>query len=443
MTGKGTLAVSGGAASIAADFENLRQLAAALDDLARPVRSTLGATVAALAEPSVLAAGALDPVGAWQTAQAAAELIATCAVTLATAELLAQGLRAAALAYCAADDASRRLAPAIAAAVQLPSAALAAAPLFGRAVLTADPGALVDGALAIARRDPQVAGVLLQTLATAPLPPTLARSALSAAMAALSTIYRDGRPVVTPRPQDPTTDAEGPPRSLAGLLTGLDCRNEHTAGGGIDVRFVGNAGRSRRAVIVDITGTKDWAVTDRDHPNVADLGTNLAAIGNRSTSYEQGVRQALRASGVAPDEPIMLIGHSQGGVIAARLAADLHGSGEFHVSHLVTAGSPIGQVEVPADVQVLALENKGDVVPQLDGADNVRRANWTTVTIDRAASGGNAPGPRHSLSTAYLPGARDIDESTDSSLAAWREGASEFLTGDSVRSDVYRVTRQP
>ena len=66
----------------------------------------------------------------------------------------------------------------------------------------------------------------------------------------------------------------------------------------------------------------------------------------------------------------MLTGHSLGGIAAASLAADSGFTSRFHVTSVVTAGSPIARIDVPASVTVLSLEHEQDVVPMLDGRRN-------------------------------------------------------------------------
>ena len=106
-------------------------------------------------------------------------------------------------------------------------------------------------------------------------------------------------------------------------------------------------------------------------------------MGGRPNAYEQGVLAAVQASGVQPGTPLMLVGHSQGGLVAARAASGLSAAG-YRVTDVLTAGAPIGGVAVPAAVQVLAVENTGDLVPEVDGLDNPARANVTDHGPDRS-----------------------------------------------------------
>lgn len=118
----------------------------------------------------------------------------------------------------------------------------------------------------------------------------------------------------------------------------------------------------------------------------------------------------------------MLVGHSQGGMTAAALAADADFRSMINVSHVVTAGAPVARNDIPASVQVLALENRYDLVPQLDGRDNPDRANVTTVVFDaqRGESGLN-----HELKGyASLAEALPVD---DPSVAAFLSSAGGFL----------------
>jgi pimeloyl-ACP methyl ester carboxylesterase len=257
-------------------------------------------------------------------------------------------------------------------------------------------------------------------------------------------LYADGHPVLTATGRDPHADAGGPPRSIADLMVVL-ARRDHavaptTKGGEIDVRrMTGPDGKPY--VIVDIPGTKTWSLAPRNS-DVTSLATNLRAIEGQSTTYERGVLDALRAAGVGPGDNVMLVGHSLGGMVAVQTAIDTTASGEFHITHVVTAGSPIGlsSGDVPPQVQVLALENFGDIVPHLDAQPNSTAPNVTTVTVHHEHHSviGN-----HGVEESYLPGARDVDASDDPSIVAFRNSASGFLTASTVSTATYAVTRAP
>lgn len=54
------------------------------------------------------------------------------------------------------------------------------------------------------------------------------------------------------------------------------------------------------------------------------------------------VAEAMRQAGIGKDEPVALIGHSQGGIVAATLASDW--AEEYTIEHVVTAGSPVAPI---------------------------------------------------------------------------------------------------
>jgi hypothetical protein len=424
-----SVTVAGGIGSIAADFEQLAAFASALDAAADSIAGVLAGLARCLADPAMIEAAVLDPAGAAEIMALAGVATARAALAVAGCQSLSSGLRLAAGSYRAADQLDRRVAPVLAAGYRLPSAVTAlagsAAPSGGRwqAALTADAG-LMD--------------VTVQLLSTAgagglPLPGATARLA-----GLLATPFADGTAVVIAQPAAPTGDLEGPPRGAADLMRAMALRGAHNDGGGsIDVRTIEGAGGRR--VIVDITGTTVWNLDPaRRTPEVSDFGTNLRALANRSSVFERGVIQALHQAGVSPGEPIMLVGHSQGGMIAARLATQLPAAG-FTVTHLVTAGSPIGLAAVPGSVSVLSLENQGDVVPELDGADNPRRADWITA---RTAHGDGSVLARHSMRS-YLAGALDVDASADPALVYWHRSAATFLDADRVSTQVFQIRRAP
>ena len=68
-------------------------------------------------------------------------------------------------------------------------------------------------------------------------------------------------------------------------------------------------------------------------------------------------------------------------MVAVTTARDAVRQGEYNVTNVITAGSPIGRTvgRLPRSVQVLALENDSDIVPHLDGVENPAEPNITTV----------------------------------------------------------------
>ena len=201
-----------------------------------------------------------------------------------------------------------------------------------------------------------------------------------------------------------------------------------------------------RAWIVEIPGTHRWSPVTGADP--FDLTADVHALAGDHSAAGATVLGALRAAGARPDEPVLLAGHSLGGMVAAQLAADPLVRKEFRVTHVVTAGSPVALSHLPADVQVLSLEHTDDLVPRLDGAVNPDRPNW--VTVSRPATelaGARAMGgdvhPRlvqtHGADTYAATGAL-VDASADPSVVAWRRGLGVFLDSPGATARAREVT---
>lgn len=164
--------------------------------------------------------------------------------------------------------------------------------------------------------------------------------------------------------------------------------------------------------VVQLPGTDEFF----SEGDVRNMGSNLNLIAGDDTAYGDAIQQAMAAAGVEPDDPVMLVGHSQGGMQAAALAGDP--DFDYNVTNVVTAGSPVATSGIPGDVSVLSLENTGDLVPLLDGEPNPGSAHHVTVQADlHSGSFGAADGQNHSLST-YGQIAAAADASGDPSVAA-------------------------
>lgn len=196
------------------------------------------------------------------------------------------------------------------------------------------------------------------------------------------------------------------------------------------------------ALVVQVPGTEEWSPTRGVNP--VDLSTNTQAMAGADTVMKQKVAEAIRLgqAGLPPGTPVMLTGHSQGGIVAATLASDPTLVRELNICSLVTAGSPIARMPVDPGVSVLSLEHTQDVVPMLDGAQNPAKANWTTVRRELSADGGNAQpdlAGAHDLGKNYTETAGLVDSSDDASVRAWRtENAAFFGKGGSITYPIVR-----
>lgn len=152
---------------------------------------------------------------------------------------------------------------------------------------------------------------------------------------------------------------------------------------------------------VFIAGTKNWGVGQTVDP--FDLESNLALVAGVSAASLVAVEMALRRSGVKSGDRVTFVGHSQGGVIATRLAE----SGRYTTTGLVTAGAPLGSNPVTGDYPSVVISHTDDVVPRLAGQTEPQRG-WHIEAHSGGRSGDVAGA--HSLER-YAETARAIDAS--------------------------------
>ena len=190
------------------------------------------------------------------------------------------------------------------------------------------------------------------------------------------------------------------------------------------------------AWVVEIPGTQEWWPEAEANP--FDVTSDVRAMAQDPTVAAFGVAAALevargRAGRSGRADPVMLVGHSQGGILAAALAADPAFTARHRVTHVLTSGSPIAQFTVPTGTRVLAVEHREDPVPRLDLARNPATAEQATI---RVADG--EPGPlldvaAHDLDRYVATAARleaDPGSVEGRVVADWRRSAGEFLEGD-------------
>ena len=122
-----------------------------------------------------------------------------------------------------------------------------------------------------------------------------------------------------------------------------------------------------------IPGTQNWLPLAGKNP--LDLTSNLHAMkGAGLAASERGLASALQKSGAGPSSKIYLVGHSQGGMVAANMALR-----DSRVAGIVTFGAPISQVTGQLKIPVVAIEHANDVVPKVGLKANPLVENITTV----------------------------------------------------------------
>lgn len=258
----------------------------------------------------------------------------------------------------------------------------------------------------------------------------------------LAGLFDDGEAEVTRR-DDLTVDSGGrQPGCLADVLRHLDETDNLAGNGTIEVQTITGPGGTV-GHIVYLPGTDDMATLPwTQDGDVRDLGTNFALIGGDDTAYARGILEAMAQAGIESGEPVMLVGHSQGGMAAAHL---VHAGTPYDITQVITTGSPTAHVPgLPGDVPVMSFENRGDVVPLLDGEDNADTTHQVTIRFDDHETSvvGNHGIPH------YVNGARAADASDHPSIVDQVAGMREqgFLSrgdpGTGSTSQVFQITRR-
>ena len=173
-------------------------------------------------------------------------------------------------------------------------------------------------------------------------------------------------------------------------------------------------GTEHRAWSVMIRGTQKWGPGE-DNPQ--DMLTNLQAVGKSNSDQLRAVKTSMDMAGIKADEPVEFVGHSQGGIIAAQLAADPQVRSHYRVASVLTAGSPVAGFHPDSSVPMLNMENTRDIVPALDGGANANRGHALTLHFDsehlERKQGQDNPIAAHDIAT-YTEAIREC-ESVDAS----------------------------
>ncbi|MDO8147402.1 hypothetical protein Q6350_03055 [Isoptericola sp. b515] len=255
----------------------------------------------------------------------------------------------------------------------------------------------------------------------------------------------------------------GPPAGDDRPLAGVEEALARTAdlyphGSGLPGRPTPGAPPGTVAVqeVVSADGSSSWTVLIPgtqallSPANPFDVDTDLDLMAHRSADVAEGVVQALADAGARPDEPVVLVGHSLGGIAAVALASSPAFRRRHRVGGVVTAGAPTATFRTPPGVPVLHLETTEELVSPLDGrssTENPATADRVTVgrdladsrdPADRSASGGVATA--HSVATHLrtLEHARALDSVQVAGVVG---RIDRLLDGDRAETRYYRVRR--
>lgn len=197
----------------------------------------------------------------------------------------------------------------------------------------------------------------------------------------------------------------------------------------------GEDGTTTRSWTVDIRGTQAFYI---GQTGPQDMTTNLQGVAGMSSDQLDAIKEAMNAAGIAPGEAVEFAGHSQGGIMAAQLAADPGVRARYNVVSVVTAGSPTATI-APSDVPVLSYENSGDIVPGSDG-NATRGEGVTTVRFHdyEATCHADDPVPCSHSAPLYVD---EIRSTLDAARASSDPGLSALAAAEARRTQALSLTQ--
>ncbi|WP_193104157.1 WXG100 family type VII secretion target [Brachybacterium sp. FME24] len=227
------------------------------------------------------------------------------------------------------------------------------------------------------QRDTDHLGGILEDWATGERVPTIAELGAagvltlgSAGVGTYEAVTGEDTPWLDDRPGgivDSVVAGPGPsqsPQTLQDLIVQNDAlRLGNPSGAGLEngqigIQEVRGAEGAEPVYIVQVPPTEGADVLSGSDAyggqgNSRDWGSNLRLVAGQHPAAMDDVRAAMAAAEVPAGSNVMIVGHSQGGIVANHLAADPSfnsssgGPGTFDVTHTFSVGSPV-QTVVPA-----------------------------------------------------------------------------------------------
>lgn len=158
-----------------------------------------------------------------------------------------------------------------------------------------------------------------------------------------------------------------------------------TDGNTVKITRVGE-GEARRW-LVSLPGTAHMDFESNANP--ADMESNIREMigieSNMRSGLVMAIHDAMKRDGLNPQEyatePVLICGHSQGGLIATVLASMNPKTAGLDVQAILATGAPARRYRIRPDVTMVSLAHDQDVIPSMDGTP-ARQADHR-VTIGR------------------------------------------------------------
>ena len=212
-------------------------------------------------------------------------------------------------------------------------------------------------------------------------------------------------------------------------------------GGGAQVAvekytMVGGATR----YVAYVAGTQNSLLSLKKGAEPWDMTSNIELYQGATSASYQATLDALAAAGVEPGDRVDVVAHSQGGMIATRLAVE----SEYEVSMQITAGSPT-EPTLREEQTLIQLRHTDDVVSALAAGGSAEgTGSPDSFTASRVGDPGDGVEDlrlkTHGLET-YIETAEMVDASTDPRAVALDGYWDELGRAVEVERTEYRAER--
>ncbi|WP_175578453.1 alpha/beta hydrolase [Actinomyces culturomici] len=162
------------------------------------------------------------------------------------------------------------------------------------------------------------------------------------------------------------------PRTLGDLCADIDDMYwSMTAGTTVKITRVGEGAARRWLVSLPGTAHMDFETDE----NPADMESNIREMIGLESAMRVGVvaaiHDAMARDGVAKEdfakEPVLMCGHSQGGIVAVALASMPPEKAGVDVQAILAEGAPARRIRIRPDVEMVSVAHDQDVIPSMDG----------------------------------------------------------------------------
>lgn len=208
---------------------------------------------------------------------------------------------------------------------------------------------------------------------------------------------------------------------------------------------VGTDGAQVRIERYEIRGGASWIVycagtaTMKPHGGAEpwDMKSNLDAMSGESADSTAAVTRAMALAGVTQGDHVLYVGFSQGGMIAAQLAADAKPG----TADVVTFGAPIAQLDLASVDGVVTVEHAEDLVPALSGAPSTGAEDRVSIVRPAFDDVPEESGlPAHNLER-YERTTQLAEASPDRALRAEKQSILSHFTGSGT-SSLWKASRK-